>query len=199
MLELCRHGRFMPLLFFFLLLSSISLAEECSGGVVSQDEIPCIILLGRNDSDLNCDTVTVKFFRNDTFLYSQQMDNYTGSFCNGTFNETMLGTYPITYTTGDTGSIIVEGGTNMIYLFYFWAAITAMLVILGYAKEDVVSMSLGAMGLCVVGIYVLINGFNGLNNMLTDFLSILFIGLGFYFFIPLMELAMEELDLSWGV
>lgn len=170
---------------------------ECRG-TTSQDDIPCIVFLPRNDTDLNCDNVKVTFFRNQTGLYTQLMDNYTGSHCNATFNETMLGNYPISYSTGDTGSIIVEEGTEMILLLYFTAAILGLLILFGVLKEEVVSLSLGAFGLFIYGIFVFVNGFNGTANLLTNFLSILFIALGIFFLIPAMEWAISEMNMAGG-
>ena len=103
-------------IFFTLFLSSLVFAlEECKG-VMNQDELPCNNLLQVDTTVTPCNTLTVSFFNNQSTLYHvQTMSQYNPDFCNGTFNpgdnfSNVLGTYTFVYSTGDTGSIIVEEG-----------------------------------------------------------------------------------------
>lgn len=182
--------------FFFLIISMIvSGADECRG-TISQDDIPCLAFLPRNSTTLNCDDVRIDFFLNDSFLYRQTMDNYTGSQCNATFNSSMLGTYLISYSTGDTGSIVVVEGIKMILLFYFTLAVLIVLIGLGIWFREPVLSGLGAIGLFVFGLHLHINGFSTVNNVLVQYLAILFIGLGVIFFIPTFQWAVDEINLT---
>lgn len=104
------------LFFSFLLLFPIVLSiEECKG-VMDQDELPCNNLLAVNTSLTNCSALTVDFFNNQSTLYETQvMSTFNPNFCNGTFDPgrnftELVGTYTFGYSTGDTGSIIVEAG-----------------------------------------------------------------------------------------
>lgn len=83
--------------------------EECKG-TVDTDELPCQVLLPYNG---DCTTLSVSFYNATEFIYQAEMGVYSPFKCNATFNETSVGTYVFNYTTGDSGSIIVEEGVRM--------------------------------------------------------------------------------------
>lgn len=92
-----------PLMVIFMLPMTFAL-EECKGKL-STDEVPCLIFLPSEDA---CGTIEVSFYQDNTFLHNQTMHQYTDFYCNATFNYSSPGSYVFEYTTGDTGSIIVE-------------------------------------------------------------------------------------------
>ena len=105
----------LTLIFFFVFLFFVSFVaaldiNECKGQV-EPSEVPCRILLPINTSLTNCSEITISFYMNgSTFIYNQIMEEYNAFNCNATFNQTNQGSYTFTYSTGDSGSIIVERG-----------------------------------------------------------------------------------------
>lgn len=184
-------------IFFFLIVfsSSVFAIEQCQR-VTSVDNIPCILFIEKYDSISDCNNITLDISNETQSLYSLTMSNYSNSYCNATFTETNAGVYDINYSTGDTYSITVERGKNMIYLFWFILTIICLLIISGINTEDVVLSSIGAIGLSIMGVYTFINGYNSINNLMTNFLSITFIMMGLYFLIPLFQWAVDELNIA---
>jgi len=70
----------------------------------------------------------------------------------------------------------------MIY-FIFLPLIAAILLILAVIFKEYVLGVISGMLIMIIGIYIAINGYVGLNNFLTQTLAIIFICLGFYIFI----------------
>lgn len=185
-------------LFFFIIMSlSVYAQEECRG-TSNTDDIPCMIFLSLNASVSGCGNVTMSIYNHSTFLYQQNMSTYNFFTCNATFNQTAIGTYNIFYSTGDTGSIVLEEGTKMILFLYFMMAVIALLIIYGVTQEDVVTTSIGAFGLTIYGIFVFVSGFNAIQNSITNWFSIAAIALGCFFLIPLMQWAVDELNAVSG-
>lgn len=184
---LCKYS----LLFLILLVSfsTIIYAEydNCKGTIRSED-VPCHILLPYNISTLVCTNVVAGVYNITDNIYNQTMTAYNDFFCNATFNQSSVGTYTILYSTGDTGTIVVEEGNKMIYLLYFALVVIIGLFVVGQYWEmyEFVSIS-GILTLCF-GIFVFMNGFNGLQNLIVEAISIIAILIGFYFFIgPVLE------------
>lgn len=183
MLDLSKPSKAILVFFFILIiLPTIYARMECPSGTINQDDIPCYLLLQFNESNLDCSDHTISIYNETDNLYNQTMGNYSPFFCYGIFNETTLGTYVFQYDTGDTGSIIVEGGLRMIYLFYFGLAVAVIFFILGLWKEDKTFTSISGILIFILGVYIAINGFNELSNMLTLSLATVFWGLGAYIF-----------------
>ncbi len=96
--------------FFIFSISLVNATEECRG-TIDFDEVPCFVLLPVNTTTIDCTTLSVEFFNNaSTLLYTQTMNTFNTFLCNATFNQSALGTYTFSYSTGDSGSIIVEAG-----------------------------------------------------------------------------------------
>jgi len=174
--------------FIFVFLSSITLAIDECRGTINQDDIPCLVLLP--NSSTNCDTITTTFYDNSsTQLYTQTMHKYNSFTCNATFNQSDTGTYTFYYSTGDSGSIIVEEGLRMIYLLYFALALIIGLLILAIWQQDQTLASVSAILMIVVGTFIGSQGFNELNNMVTNGAAIVLIALGAYI---LLKVNMEN-------
>ncbi|KKN07985.1 hypothetical protein LCGC14_1061290 [marine sediment metagenome] len=93
--------------FFIFSIYLVSAIEECRG-TITQEEVPCLVLLPVNTTIIDCTTLSTSFFNNaSTLLYTQDMGTFNSFLCNATFNQSALGTYTFSYSTGDSGSIIV--------------------------------------------------------------------------------------------
>lgn len=174
--------------FIFLFLVSLATAlKECEQ-VQDSDEVPCMLLLPYVD---DCSNVNVSIFLNSSDLgYNQTMSKYANKVCNATFNQTELGVYTVHYYTGgawynptDTWSLTVQGGSKMIYLFYFGLAASLAFLILGLVKEEYVFLSLSGLGFFIMGVYIAMNGFSTLNNLMTWLMASIFWGIGGYVFL----------------
>jgi len=167
-------------IFLFLLLIPIAYAiDECRGTVTNED-LPCLVLLPVNTSVTACNTINVEFLNASTSLYNQTMGNYNTFSCNATFNQTGLGTYVFSYSTGDSGSIIVEEGFKVLVAIVI--VIFALLILLGITifVPDPTITSLSSIGLMASGVYILINGISILNNFFTIGFGATLLGVGFY-------------------
>lgn len=170
------------LLYFLILFSLTSYVfgelDECpSGGVINQDDVPCLILLPYTS---DCASLDVSFYNGSTILNTIKMFNYSPIECNATFNYTDIGTYTGNYSTGDSFSLIVEEGNNMILLYYLVLAFIIGLLILSIWQQDTTLASISAILMMVMGVYIGAQGFATLNNMVTNGLAIALIGIGAY-------------------
>lgn len=170
----------------------VNAIDECKG-TLDQDEVPCMILLPANTTSTDCTLINVTVYNESVHIYNQSMTIYSPYFCNATFNQTNTGTYNFYYTTGDSGSIIIERGLRMIYLLYFAMAAIVGMFIVGLVKEDYTFVALSGIMTIIFGLYIYIHGFNGINNLIVDALSIIGILLGAYVFIGS---AFEYTDLA---
>ena len=161
--------------------------EECKG-TITTGEVPCLIFLPNND----CSDKTISFYMNNTNLGTRDMGQFNPFLCNATFNYTVpLGTYVFNYSTGDTGSIILEGGMNMIYLLYFGIIVVAILLSIGFIKEDATFLIqrllhrviYGGILLMVIGIWLGIYGFSTVDNFMNQSIAVVAIAIGAYIFI----------------
>ena len=167
-------------LIFIFSISLVLALDECKGGVVLQEEVPCLILLQFNETPLVCGEKSVSLYNESTFLFSTPMANYSPFFCSAIFNESTLGTYNFKYDTADTGSIIVEGGIRLINLLYFGIILIVLFLGFGFWKEDLTFLNLGSILAIVIGVFIAINGFNNLNNIMTQAIAAVIWGLGGY-------------------
>lgn len=69
--------------------------------------------------------------------------------------------------------------TNFIFLPLF----AALLIILAIILKEYALGIISGMLITVIGIFMAIDGFLGLNNFLTQGIAVIFIGLGIYIFI----------------
>jgi len=122
-------------LFLFLIPLAYANLDECKG-TVAQDEVPCYLLLTFNASPLICGEHEVSVYNISTFVYNQPLANYSIFKCNATFNITDLGTYVFRFSTGDTGSIIVEEGLmNFFNLMVYIVFVVIMMVFIVFMHK----------------------------------------------------------------
>lgn len=170
------------LILFLILVNSVLAVEECQG-TMETDDIPCYVLLPTNQSLVSCNSISVAFYNISMNVYNQTMDIYSPFNCNATFNQTNVGTYNFLYSTGDSGSIIVKEGNMISLLLYFALASGIILLILGITKEDQTVTAISAFIFLILGLHIGLSGFSIVNNLLTNAISIGFIGLGAYILI----------------
>jgi len=158
----------LPLFILFFISFSYSI-EECSGEVITADEVPCYLFLPYAE---DCTDLSISVYNETSFIYNQTLSNYSADQCNATFNQTGISTYPFLWSTGDTGSIIVEVN-NMIDIFH--VMVFSVLGLLGLVfmimmhvfQEDDTSMVYGGLSSAVWIILAVINisGFNLIRNV----------------------------------
>lgn len=173
------------LIMLAVLIASVMALDECRG-TMNNNEIPCYILLPIEPTTQICSDINVTFYKNATeFLYNQTMSNFSYFNCNATFNGTSYGTYTFYYTTGDSGSIIVqEDVDNRYYLYLVFIVVFLSLIGLGYYKQENIFVILGGFMACAIALNLFLNGFPNLtNDFLRNTISIILSGLGFYFII----------------
>lgn len=133
-----------------------------------------------NTSESACASISVDYYNVSDLLYGQAMNQYNSFACNSTFNQTRLGTYTFDFSTGDSGSIIVEVGYQMMILWFFALAIVVGLVIFGFMKEDVYVLSFSGILMIVMGFFLWFNGFSVFINIVTQTFAMILWGLGAY-------------------
>ena len=155
------------LLIVLLLIPSIYAYDECKG-VINTNSLPCKLLLPAL-STTDCATINISYYNETTYLSNATMTRYNLIYCYVNFTQTKYGTYSYYFTTGDSGSIIVEEDKNNSYYLYIVSLIVfVILIALGYWKEEVTFITLGGMLLCAIAINLWLNGFPNLTN---DFLK----------------------------
>ena len=108
------------------------LAEECKGTMTST-EIPCTLFLPYTDT---CTDLYVSIYNTTSIIYETQMEEYTPFLCNATFNISEVGSYVFNYSTGDSGSIIVENDDDMMLAITIGIGIFAGLLLFLAFKLD---------------------------------------------------------------
>lgn len=165
---------------FLFLLSLVYAAEDCEGKTYVED-IPCLILLPYSGE---CSGVTVSVNDENTTLYTQTMENYSINKCNATFNQTALGTYALSYSTGDTGTIVVDAGYQRMYLYISLFIITIFLILAGYYYENPHIHFLSGLLLTIMAIDIYFQGFPRIaDTFMTNSISIILAGMGMYYLV----------------
>lgn len=176
------------IILMMLLLFKIAIAlDECKGTMLT-NEIPCLVLLPYTN---DCTTIGIKFYHNgSTLLDDRLMSQYSPFNCNQTFNYTSFGTYTFNYSTGDSGSIVIEEDeTQEVYLYIFSLIIFFILVGIGYAKEIAEFVMIAGMLAIIIGIVLVIYGFPNLTSVfLKNSVAVIFWGVGAYL---ILEPAMD--------
>ncbi len=178
----------------FLLIPLVFAIDECKG-TMNNNEVPCLVILPVNISTTACNTVQVSFYNDSIFLNVQTMEEYSPFSCNATFNYTEFGTYIFNYSTGDSGSIVIEEDVdNRYYLYVISLAVLFILLGIGYVTEEKFFVILSGMLSCVIALNLFLNGFPGLTNeFLKNGIVIIFAGMGFYFILaPSLEYLERE-------
>jgi len=174
----------------FLLFSGVVTAlDECKGTMDSND-IPCSVILPVNTTSTACDTLEVHFYNESTSIYNSTMSQNNYFSCNATFNQTLWGTYTFLYSTGDSGSIVVETERNNIFYLYTIAMIAFLVLLwLGYYLEEPAFQIIAGMLSAVMAVNLIRNGFPTLTNtFLQTSIVIVLSGVGFYFIVaPTIE------------
>jgi len=161
-----------------LMIPLVSAIDNCKP-YTPVDEIPCLILY---TNATPCNNINVSFYDNNSnLLYTQTMGSYSGGFkCNATFNQTNLGTYPFLYSTGDTGTIVVEGGNKMEILIYAAIALSFLVLYFSFLSKNEPLASLAGILMGCTGVFILANGFSVLNNLISLTLGAILAMGGFY-------------------
>lgn len=168
-------------LLFLILLFSVNAIDECTSPV-SADDVPCLLLYPYNDTS-NCNQVNISHYSNTNFLFNMTLTNFNDVYCNSTFNLSSVGSYQHRWTTGDTGSIIVTEGSRMYFLLYFALIVMIAMFVVGFWAQDVGFLGVGGMMLMSTGVYIYVDGFNGLNNWYIQSMCVIFSLIGFYIMI----------------
>ncbi len=179
---------------FFLIIPIVFAIDECKG-TMNNNEVPCLVILPVNLSTTACNTIQVAFYNDSIFLNEQTMEEYSPFSCNATFIHTEFGTYIFNYSTGDSGSIVIEEDVDNRYYLYIVSLIVFFILLgIGYVTEEKFFVILAGMLSCVIAINLFLNGFPGLTNeFLKNGISIIFTGMGFYFMIaPSLEYFERE-------
>ncbi len=174
-----------------LLIPLIYSLDECKGTMLT-NEIPCLVLLPYTN---DCTTIGIRFYNNgSTLLDDRLMSQYSPFTCNQTFNYTSFGTYTFNYSTGDTGSIVIEEDeVQQYYLYVVVLIIFFILVGLGYWKEEAIFVMMAGILAMIIGIALFNYGFPNLTNeFLKNAIVVVIWGVGAYLIIaPAMEFFEE--------
>jgi len=187
--------------FFLIILIIFSFTvfafDGCKDSIMSSDDIPCLLLLPFNESVLNCSVYSVSIYKGETFLYSNNLSNFSNNFmCSAINTQTAKGTYTAHYSTGDTADWVVEGGTKMIWILYLAVAFFMALFLIALWQKDANLGAISGMGFFCTGLFVfllvkgtvVVSGFTLESNMLTETLAIIILGFGMF----IMGSAWEE-------
>jgi len=172
-------GRVIPflILFLFLLIPFTLAIDECKSHQPS-DKIPCYIFLNYNST---CSDLTVSFYNASSLLVTKSMEQYSPFICSVNFTYSSVGTYNFNYSTRDSGAIVVEDGTTMIYLLYFGLAVIALLTMWAFKTQDQRVFLINGLLMLVMGLYIWINGFGVYNDMGSKMVATVIFGIGMYF------------------
>lgn len=178
------------LLLIFLMIPLAYALDNCKG-TMSENEVPCLLLLTVNQTTTPCTTLNVSVYNNgSTLLYTQQMHQYNPFKCNATFNQSAFGTYTFRYETEDTGSITIEEDLfQQYYLYLIVVGVFLILVTLGWWKEEGIFVMIAGMLAMVIGINIFVNGFPNLTNtFLRNGITAIIWGVGAYLILkPAMD------------
>jgi len=174
--------KLITILIFILSIGLVSALDECKG-TMNNNEVPCIVLLPVNVSLTPCSTINVSFYANSTLLSSQFMGEHNSFMCDANFTQTKFGTYTIFYSTGDSGSIIIEEDINNRYYLYVVATIIFFILLgLGFYLEEETFVIIAGFLSIILAINLFVNGFPNLtNDFLRNGIVIILAGIGFYF------------------
>lgn len=175
------------------LIQLVSALDECKG-TMNNNEVPCLLFI-ENSSSNPCATMSVSVYSNTSgLIYTQSMDQFTSFLCNGTFNITDYGTYPIQYSSGDTGSIVIEEDVDNRYYLYIIALIVFIILLcLGYQLEDSTYTIISGIISAVIAINIYFNGFpNLVNEFLKNGIVIVLAAIGFYLILIASINKLEE-------
>ena len=182
------------LLFLIILMIPIVMAVENCKGTMFVNEIPCSILLPVNVSVTPCNTIGLSVYNNATLLYTETMGELNKFNCNGTFNQTPIGTYTFLFGTGDSGSITIEEDENQQYYLYVVALIIFFILLwIDYKIEDGWFTMVAGILAMIVGISLYVSGFpNLVNDFLRVGIALPFWGVGAYLIlVPVMKFFEE--------
>ena len=125
------------------------------------------------DWELNVSGTNFTRLGNYAFLVNcQTSDLIAGGFDNHRFRVTIDG------EDEESG----EQDVKLRWLFYFAIILAILLFVIGLAKEDMSLIGFSGMLLMVIGAFMLMKGFAGLSNLMTNAVGIILVGLGFYIF-----------------
>ena len=167
----------------------VNALDECKGTMLA-NEIPCLLLLPVNTSEIPCNTLTTLIHTNSTLRFSQIMGEYTSYLCNNTFNLSDIGTHTFLYSTGDSGSVVIEQDTIQEVWFYVVVLIIFFILVgVGYGKDIAEFVMISGMLAMIIGISLFFTGFPNLtNDFLRNAIVAVICGIGAYL---ILEPAMD--------
>lgn len=171
-------------------------------------KVQCIIN-GTFCSGLATCNVSVQFPDGSLLINNKKMTNQ-GSFHNITLPSTdVLGSYTCSATCCDTGycgtgtdcnyEITPTGNSNNLGFYFLILILSAGIIIFGFVIKDAWITILGTFGLYFLGIYTILNGINGVKDMVTTWaLGIIVLGIAGYISINSALEVIQEQNISWG-
>lgn len=177
-----------------ILLPIVTALDECKG-TITTEESPCIIIIPFE----NCSQIEIAFYNNEsTFLDQRVMTEYSPFTCQATFNYSTPQTYTFNYTTGDSGSIIVEEEEMLrffnlgVYALFLIAVFVLTLFMHKYKDEGGTAIVYGtfaaAISLIMVG--MIASGFELVRNV------IFFFDVDYYFMLLMLSWAVYTIAVS---
>jgi len=120
-----------------MMASTVAAMEDCKK-VMNPSDVPCLMISSWEYPD-SCSTYTVNIYSsNTTLLDTWTMGSYGGmSRCNITFNYTVLGTYFLNFSSGDSAIITIEEDEDMILGIVLGVGIiSALLLFFAFKLDD---------------------------------------------------------------
>ena len=80
---------------------------------------------------------------------------------------------------------------KMIEFIFVITILVMVLLLLAFILENYILGMMSAFGMIIIGIYILINGIQGMNNILTNTIAVITLGLGMWISLeaPLKEIG----------
>ena len=89
------------------------------------------------------------------------------------------------------GEILPTESNTLLNLFYIILASAFIFLIIGLWREDATLLNISGIGFFITGLFIAMNDFIGLSNLMTQFLIVALWGLGFYI---IFRTNIEQLD-----
>lgn len=187
-------------IFLILLAFSIYAIEECKG-TITDTEVPCLIFLPTNTTEISCTTLSISLFNGNLSIFTHSLSKYNDFLCNSTFNMTDYGTYTFIFSNGDSGSIIVEEDTKMTFfnltvyglMLTFIFGMIILMHIFNKKEHQLSPIIFGSIAgvFCIISVALLASGFSVIRGITF------FFNLDYYFMV--LFLAILIYVISAGV
>ena len=176
-----KFGIYFPIFFLFI-VSSYAL-DNCKNTLPTEDS-PCLLLLPITNPNINCNTINVSIYRNNTYVYYTNLTDYSPSMCSAIFNQIIPATYNLKYSTGDTYQIVVTQGYVRFYVYICLFLIIIFFLVAGYYYEQGIMLYMVGFMSPVMALDIYYNGFPNMTNVfLSNSITIILVGLGMYYLV----------------